>query len=154
MNSHSRPGTVNGHYAHGACVGGATKEYAVWSAMIQRCTNPKNKNFKDYGGRGIEVCARWMGFESFIADMGKCPEGYMLERMDNSKGYSPSNCKWSSRVEQANNRRNNRIIEFNGEAKTVVQWEKHFGLKKNLLFQRLNAGWDFYKAVSTPSMRA
>lgn len=83
-----------------------TPEYTAWKDMIRRCTNKKHKNYKDYGGRGITVCDRWLeSFENFYADIGKRPEGKSLERQNNDKGYSKENCIWASRLEQNKNRR-------------------------------------------------
>lgn len=78
---------------------------ASWASMISRCNNPNRSNYKYYGGRGIKVCRRWKKFENFLADMGRKPPGKSLDRIDNNKGYSPSNCKWSSKSEQMKNRR-------------------------------------------------
>lgn len=78
--------------------------YEIWKAMRQRCNNPKNKNYHQYGGRGIKVCARWDCFVAFAADMGERPEGMTIERIDGAKGYEPSNCRWATWDEQRKNK--------------------------------------------------
>ncbi len=80
--------------------------YICWGSMRQRCNNPKNPNYKDYGGRGIVVCERWNDYKNFLKDMGKRPEGLTLERIENDGNYEPENCKWVSMIEQGRNRRN------------------------------------------------
>lgn len=79
--------------------------YHTWDAMLQRCLNPNNRNYYWYGERGITVCARWLDFANFFADMGERPEGYSIERIDVNGNYEPSNCKWIPKGEQWKNRR-------------------------------------------------
>lgn len=83
--------------------------YRTWQGMKKRCLSPTHHQYKDYGGRGVTVCDRWLrSFKNFAEDMGERPEGYTLDREDNDKGYSPDNCRWASRLEQAQNKRKTR----------------------------------------------
>lgn len=125
--------------------------YFCWKSMLKRCLNPKCPAFKDYGARGIQVCDRWLSFESFLQDMGIKPgHGYSLDRIDNSKGYEPSNCRWATKSEQSQNRRSTRFIEYLGLRKSLAQWEADLNLPHGRLRKRLKSGWPLEKAFTAP----
>lgn len=98
-------------------------EYNIWNLMIQRCTNKNNQDYQDYGGRGITVCDRWLNsIRDFLTDMGPRPSpSHSLDRKENSKGYYKDNCRWATREEQNNNRRNNVFYEYRGRLYTIPQ---------------------------------
>ena len=121
-------------------------EYQTWSGMIARCHNPDKPKYKDYGGRGISVCDRWRNsFKDFLSDMGYKPSPELtLERIDNDGNYEPSNCKWATRKEQANNRRlpcDTRYITIGGETKPVQQWAKEAGISAATISTRVDKGY-------------
>ena len=94
-------GVKHGHASPGL----RTPTYMVWGSMIQRCTNPNNSGWPDYGARGISVCERWLTFENFLADMGERPDGLSIDRVDNNGNYEPGNCRWATASQQQRNRR-------------------------------------------------
>jgi hypothetical protein len=104
-----------------------TAIYRTWAAMKERCYNPKNSRFKDYGGRGIKVCERWMDSSRFFADMGERPNGTTLDRIDVNGNYEPGNCRWQTPWQQSNNRRNSRKYTISGESKTLSEWHSTYG---------------------------
>lgn len=127
-----------------------TSTYKSWEAMIQRCSNASLKSYKNYGGRGISVCDEWTKFEKFYADMGIKPNGCSIDRIDVNGNYDQLNCRWSTMKQQNRNRRNNRLIEFNGETMCVNEWAESLGINKRTLLNRLTNGWEIKKALTHP----
>lgn len=126
-----------------------TPTYQSWTAMRHRCTNPSSKDFHNYGGRGISISQRWDDFPNFLADMGECPEGMTLERIKNDGNYEVSNCRWSTKIEQARNRRTNHLLTYNGESLCVVQWSERTGVTASTIMARLAIGWSVERTLTT-----
>lgn len=125
--------------------------YIVWRNMLTRCSDPKHKQFKDYGGRGITVCESWSeSFSAFLRDMGERPQGRSLDRIDNDKGYDKANCRWATRAEQASNTSRNVKLTFSGRTMSIKEWATDLGIPYGALQQRIKAGWDTEKALMTP----
>ena len=125
--------------------------YYIWTAMRSRCNTPSNKAYKNYGGRGISTCKEWDDFTIFLKDMGERPSNkYCIERIDNNKGYFPSNCKWATRKEQNRNTRSNRMITHNNKTMCVADWSDVTGLSAKCIRGRLDAGWSPHKALTRP----
>ena len=116
-----------------------TKEYGVWARMITRC---ERSNLPDYRGRGIRVCKRWLKFENFYADMGPRPsDAHSLDRINNNGNYTPSNCRWATISQQANNKRSNVWLTYAGRRKTLAQWAKYLDISYQALQFRRRLGW-------------
>lgn len=124
-----------------------TKTYRVWKNMRARCSTPTDSDYADYGGRGIKVCDEWEDYPAFLADMGECPEGMSLDRVDVNKGYSADNCRWATAKQQARNKRSNHFISAFGETRTLAEWAEKYGLESSLIRYRIKAGWPTEDAV-------
>lgn len=119
-----------------------TKEYHAWEAMKRRCLNPKDKRYKDYGGRGITVCNEWIiDFMAFYKDMGTAQKGESLDRIDNQDGYHKENCQWTSAHEQQRNMRRNVKYEIDGITMCRMDWCLKTGLNYSTVRYRERAGW-------------
>lgn len=133
-------GENNPNYKHG---GKNTRLFHIWQNMRDRCNREKNKQYKDYGARGIKVCTEWE--TSFVAFRNwSIKHGYdetlTIDRIDNDKGYCPDNCKWSNKYEQSNNKRTSRLLTYNGETKTLAQWCRLLALNYGTVASRLHRG--------------
>lgn len=116
------------------------KEIACWRAMMARCYKKHHPYYDRYGGRGIKVCTRWHDSDNFLADMGDAPETCSLDRIDNDKGYSPSNCRWTAWDVRASNRGINRFYFLGDKQITLSELAKITGDKNTNLWKQLN--WD------------
>lgn len=128
-----------------------TPEYNSWAAMIQRCCNPKCKEYPRYGGRNIFVCDEWRNsFEAFFEHMGKRKDGTSLDRIDNEKGYFPGNCRWATDQEQNRNKRSNIMLTLNSVRKGISCWAEELGVNRSSIKSRLDRGWSEEAALTVP----
>lgn len=146
---------INGRKAtkHGLTSGGViASEYTVWRGMLARCYYPASPSFARYGAKGIAVCDRWRrSFAVFYEDVGPRPSlQHTLDRLDNSRGYSPDNCRWATRREQANNKTTNRRIAWGDREMTLREWADVLGLRYGMLLQRFAKGWPPERAFTEP----
>lgn len=125
-----------------------TPTYYAWIDMRRRCENPNHRAYKWYGARGITVCDRWQSFETFLSDVGEKPEGHSLDRIDNQKGYEPSNCRWADSYQQNANRRTVRLLTFAGKTQSVTAWAQELGMGQSTLQWRMAHGWSTERALT------
>lgn len=130
------------------------KLYRIWNDIKQRTSNKNNPRYESYGARGITICAEWkddfIAFRTWALSNGY-QEGLSIDRIDNEKGYFPDNCRWATSYQQANNKRSNHLITFQGESLTLSEWAKKFNISYTALKQRINKlGWTVERALTTP----
>jgi len=142
------------NYKHGyARKGQYNRKYAIYSHMRDRCHNPNNPAYKNYGARGIFVCDEWLNNpDAFMewADNSGYSDNLSIDRIDNNKGYSPNNCRWATDKEQARNKRNNVLVECNGEKHTLSEWAEIIGIRYRTLEARRLAGWSDERIILEP----
>lgn len=138
-------GKVEGNLLHGWS---GSSTYQAWNGMQQRCENPKSRVFKHYGGRGITMDPEWKMFLNFLRDMGPRPVGLELDRIDNNKGYSKDNCRWTTREKQIENRRTTIYVDLEGEKVCLAEACRRLGVKRHTIYLRMEKGLDFHSAVN------
>lgn len=132
--------------------GVGTPEYAVWCAVVQRCTNKKSRSYANYGGRGITLHPAWRSFAVFLKAVGKRPRGRQrmtIERRDNSRGYVPGNVYWAPYSAQNRNKRDNHLLTFRGRTACVTDWAREVDVSVPTILRRLNEGWSVRRTLTT-----
>jgi hypothetical protein len=146
MNKKGAPLGNHNHRTHGMRY---TRIYNIWRSMRQRCSNSNCIRYSRYGGRGITVCDEWNDFNCFYkwAIATGYKDDLTIDRINTDGNYEPSNCRWATYKEQANNIKTNRLITYDGETKTMTQWAEAIGIKPATLWARLNRGWSIEQAL-------
>lgn len=131
-----------------------TRIFHCWRNMVARCANPKVREYRHYGGRGVEVCERWKAsLLAFISDVGMPPtDRHEIDRINVNGNYEPGNCRWATRRQNMNNMRRNVRVEYAGIEYTIADLAREFGLGYAFLYQRLKKGWTVSAAVHMPSI--
>lgn len=146
-----REGLVARSTTHGLAKAGKRRSstYNCWSHVVDRCTNPRNKNWAYYGGRGISLDPRWRTFENFLVDMGERPAGLEIDRKDNEGPYNKENCHWTTRKINIRNCRSNRLIHYQGRDMTIAEAAELSGLNYSTLYTRITkgTGTDLFRPV-------
>lgn len=123
--------------------------------MTQRCTKPNCDMYKHYGGRGIKIAETWAkNFPKFLEDMGPCPDGMTLERIDVNGNYGPGNCRWATTMEQGANKRNNKMLTMGEKTYHLAEWARVTGLSHGVIHYRLKRGWTVEESLLTPIKRS
>lgn len=131
----------------------ASVEYEAWCGMIKRCTNPSDKLYHHYGGRGIRVCDVWLNsFEDFLKDVGRKPSSqHSIDRYpDNNGDYEPGNVRWATQKEQMRNTRANHLVTINGETRCINEWVELSGISRSALRGRIKRGWPSSRLLEPP----
>lgn len=113
-----------------------TRTYRIWKGMNTRCHNPNTPAYKNYGGRGITVCDRWRVFSNFLSDMGECPDGLTLDRINTNGNYTQKNCRWATYKQQGRNMRCNRIFSWRGSTRCLSEWAEIFKVDASTLLKQ------------------
>jgi len=139
------------NWIHGHAIGRKTLTYRTWISMVGRCTIKGYVGYEVYGGAGITVCERWLVFENFLADMGERSSRSMtIDRIDNSLGYEPNNCRWATKRQQTINRTITVMVEYDGVKVALCDLAVRFGMKVATVKSRMKSGWSLQKSLTHP----
>lgn len=141
------------HGGTGGYKGHKPRLYKIWSGIKDRCKCSTNKDYKNYGGRGILVCDSWLSFDAFRnwALQNGYRDNLTIDRIDVNGNYCPENCRWATLKEQSRNRRTSQMITFGGKTQCATAWCEELHMNRNLVSQRLKAGWSIERALLTPT---
>lgn len=135
--------------------GSGTRLYSIWIGMKRRCKNPNRQNYKHYGENGITVCDEWINnFQAFYdwSMVNGYSEDLTIDRIDVRGNYSPENCRWATKKDQANNRRSSHVLTYNGKTQTLRQWAEEYGVNYGTFVNRIDRNnWPIEKALTTPA---
>ena len=136
------------HFTHGMT---DSRLYRIYKHMLNRCNNPNDIRYTQYGGRGISICDEWNTFEKFAtwANNNGYQDTLSIDRIDVNKDYSPENCRWSTPYEQSCNKTNTRLVTFGGKTQCIAEWAKELNMPYKKLWRRFNLGWDVKRALTT-----
>lgn len=127
-----------------------TPTWRSWSSMMWRCNSPRHNAYGKSDGSRLTVCERWKDYLNFLEDMGERPVGATIDRIENSKGYEPGNCRWATRKTQNRNRTISRFLTFNGQTKCLAEWAEELNISARAISRRLQWGWDVDRALTEP----
>ena len=138
---------TGGNYKHG---GKGTRLYGIWKSIRERCNTKTCRIYKNYGGRGISICKEWDDFKVFRewSLLNGYNDELTIDRIDVNGNYEPSNCRWATYKQQANNKRTNHNITYKGETKTLTEWADYTGIKVGTIWMRLKKGWSVDRALT------
>ena len=139
----------NPNFKHGMSY---SRTYKIWMGIKRRCLYKKHNRYHIYGGRGITICHQWMKFENFISEMGECPPGYQIDRINNDGNYEPSNCRWVTPKTNSRNTRRTVLLTHDGLTKSLIEWSEYLKISYDCLGKRYLMGWDVNKILTTPKM--
>lgn len=124
-----------------------TRTFRIWYGLFTRCYNKNTPLYRRYGAKGITVCDRWQSFDNFKVDMGEAPDQHSLDRIDNSKGYEPGNCRWATQEQQMANTRTAKFITFQGETLTINAWARKLNRARSVIRSRLKKSWPLERVL-------